>query len=189
MDECKGIYFLLDAFSEVIKQYNNVRLLIIGDGNINKCFEYCKDIWSKVTFTGFIQKEQLINFYQIADLGIVPSIYDHCPYSILEMISFKIPLILSNIEGLNEMLDESQCLFLNPEILENGDILFTKKMISEAILSFLQNENYSKNLANNAYKVIDNKFSAQKMAKFMVDAFYQTKSEYSTITLVPNTEC
>jgi glycosyltransferase len=175
LDKSKGYSFLLEAFAEVVKQYNNIRLLIIGDGEINTCFNYCKNIWGKVTFTGYVQKEQLFKFYQIADMGIIPSIYDHCPYSVLEMISFRIPLIMSNIEGLNEILTDNQCLFVNPEILQNGEISFNIKDIAEAILFIIQNKTTAIKMANRAYEVIDSKFSAQKMAKSMEELFYKTQ--------------
>ncbi|MBN2769754.1 MAG: glycosyltransferase [Spirochaetes bacterium] len=55
-----------------------------------------------------------MQYYKITDMGISPSSYDHCPYSVLEMLANSIPLIMSGIKGLDELLTDNECLFINP---------------------------------------------------------------------------
>lgn len=39
-----------------------------GSGNYDKCFQECKDICSKITFTGLLEKQDLHELYQMADI-------------------------------------------------------------------------------------------------------------------------
>lgn len=168
LDPSKGLYFLFDAFVEVLKQNNNVRLVLIGeDSGPEKICQYlthCENIWSKVTFTGFLEQETILKFYQIADIGIMPSIYDHCPYVALEMISYNIPLIITNIEGLNEILTANQSVYLTPFFDNEGNILLDKSEIAHAILSLVNDKEKIKRISSEYQQLIINHFPAQQMA-------------------------
>lgn len=172
LDKSKGLNLLIDAFKEVCIQFDDIRLVIVGEDSgpdtVSEYFLMCKDIWSKVTFTGYVNYETMQSLYEIADIGIVPSIYDQCPYVVLEMICYNIPLIISNIDGLNEILGKDQCIYLKPQINSEGDISFSIKEISEAIISLLRNfESLSKTLTIEYQSIIDGKFSHKHMGEEM----------------------
>lgn len=168
LDSSKGIYSLIDSFSEVIKQHNNIRLVLIGeDSGPDKICQYlahCNNIWSKITFTGFLKYEEVLKFYQIADVGIIPSIYDHCPYVALEMIGHNIPLVISDTEGLNEILAESQSLYIKPFTNKNGYLNFRPDDISDAILSLIKSHSTAKRISKDYNHLIRTKYSAKLMA-------------------------
>ena len=67
-----------------------------------------------MTYTGFLSKDHVTSFYKIADIVIAPSVYDHCPYTVLEMMASRIPLIVSRINGLDELLSDDHCDVLVP---------------------------------------------------------------------------
>jgi glycosyltransferase len=171
LDRGKGLFFLIDAFTEVCKQYDNVRLLLVGDDigpdKISQYLTHCKNIWAKVTFTGFVDQETMMKFYQIADVGIIPSIYDHCPYVALEMICHNVPIIISNTEGLNEILTDKQSVYLTPHYDNEGNIVFNKKEISGAILSLVNYSEKAKRLTKDYPELIQTRFSGQRMGRAM----------------------
>jgi glycosyltransferase involved in cell wall biosynthesis len=171
IDPCKGVYYLLDAFKVAVKINNNLRLIFMGQGDIEGCFKKLDSSYGKISFTGFLKREVVDQFYTIADIGIVPSIYDHCPLTILEMMSYKIPLIISRIPGPDEMLDESQCLFIDPVISDSGDIGFNNSEITDSILLLSENIKLRHRLAYNAIKVLHEKFSAELLAINMKSIF------------------
>ncbi len=171
LDKGKGLYFLLDAFTEVVKQFSNIRLLLVGDDSgpdkINMYLSHCLNIWGKVTFTGFVEYEVMKKLYLIADIGIVPSVYDHCPYTVLEMMAHKIPLVLSRINGLSEMLNDSQCIFIEPIVDGCGELSFNKDEITKAILFLVNDEEKVKQITRDYPELIYNKFSGEHMASEM----------------------
>ena len=146
---------------------DDIRLVIIGQGDIQECLRRSGSFYGKITFTGFLPSEKVTAFYQIADVGVVPSVYDHCPYTVLEMMAYKIPLILSKINGLNEMLNEEQCVFINPIISEDGEVSFDIKELAEAILLLVNDEKKAKYITKDYPELIRTRFSVERMAREM----------------------
>lgn len=172
IDPCKGIIFLMEAFEHACKRNNDLRLVLLGQGNIQDCQKKMQSCFGKATYTGFLPKSIVNQFYKVADIGIVPSVYDHCPYTVLEMIANKIPLIMSRINGLDELLSDEECLFINPIVNSEGDITFNIKELSEAILTLAGDKNLRARLAENSYKRFKRKFTATRMAVEMHRLFH-----------------
>jgi glycosyltransferase involved in cell wall biosynthesis len=179
VDKCKGISFLIEAFMEALQYQENLRLVIVGQGDIQDCMKKTGLSYGKITYTGFIPSDKVTDFYKIADVGVVPSIYDHCPYTVLEMMAHKIPLILSRINGLDEMLGDGQCLFVDPVISEDGEISFDPKEIAKEILSVVGNKEKGKELTNDYPELMRTRFSSKRMA---TELYTVLETLYETVT-------
>ena len=176
IDPCKGIFYLLEAFEEACKHNHSLRLVLLGQGNIQDCLKRYKSFFGKITYTGFLPSKQVLTFYQIADIGIIPSIYDHCPYVALEMIGHNIPLIISNTEGLNEILTDNQSVYLTPVFDSEGNITFDKIELAGAILSLLGDDKLKADLITADYPyLIKTRFSAKRMSKEFSSALLRIK--------------
>lgn len=103
LDAIKGIGTLIQAFHILLRKSKNYRLVIVGDGDFSSCLNRCKADWSKVVFTGRLKKEQLYDFYQMADIGVMPSMHEQCSYVAIEMMMFGLPMVVSTTTGLKEM--------------------------------------------------------------------------------------
>lgn len=173
LDKGKGLHFLLMAFNEIFKKDKNVKLIIIGEDSgtesIRQFLSYLKDSWHNVTFTGFLRQIDVLKFYQIADTGIIPSIYDHCPYAAIEMAAYNIPLIISDTEGLNEMFSEEQAVYLRPVYEADGSISFDTLEMADTILALIENKKKRNKMVKNYPELINTKFSGERMAKEMYD--------------------
>jgi len=99
---------------------------------------------------------------------VVPSIYEPCSYSRLEMIASGIPLILTRIEGFSDMSEGEQCIFINRHINHDGDIFFDTDEFCSAILSLSGDDKLAETIASNAYRDLLTKNSASNMAKEMI---------------------
>jgi len=170
LEDSKGVNFLINAFIEVIEQYSNVRLVIAGDDTgkekISQYLSQCNNLWGKITFTGFLEKKLLEKIYQIADIGVIPSIYDQCSYVALEMIGYNIPLIISDTDGLNEILKKNQAIFLNQSIDNEGNVFFERNEISNAILTLLKDDgSITNSLTYNYSNILRTRFSSDRMGK------------------------
>ncbi len=173
LDNGKGLHFLLMAFNEVFTKDKNVKLVIIGEESgtesIRQFLSYLKDSWHNVTFTGFLRHSDVLKFYQIADVGIIPSIYDHCPYAAIEMAAHNIPLIISDTEGLNEMFSEEQAVYLRPFCETDGSISFGNMETADTILALIGDKKKRNKMGKNYGRLIKTKFSGERMAKEMHD--------------------
>lgn len=101
----KGIIELVRAFKKILGVIPNCKLLVVGDGCYDLCLKEIKPFFSKIIFTGYIEKELLIKLYHIADIGVLPSYFEECNYVVLEMMSTKLPYVISRVPGLTDFLD------------------------------------------------------------------------------------
>ena len=112
--DIKGHYTLINAFKNVCEYYDNVQLIIVGDGN--KLFEYksyVKDIGleKKVLFTGRISdKKELNRILHEADLMVLPTKMEGLPRTIIEAMAVGLPCLSSPTAGVPELIDK-QYLF------------------------------------------------------------------------------
>ena len=108
----------------------------------------------------------------MADIGIVPSVYDHCPYTALEMMANNIPLIVSRINGLDELLDDTLCIFINAVLSIEGDISFDIKDLSNTILMLSLNKSLRSELTARSFEVLTERFAfSEGVANFYVLTF------------------
>ncbi|MGH2278558.1 glycosyltransferase family 4 protein [Aliarcobacter sp. ERUVET-7] len=105
----KGINELIEAFINLSKKYNNLKLLLVGDyeehlnpiKNENKILI---DSLDSIITVGF--QNDIRDFFSITDLFVLPSYREGLPNSLIEAGSFGIPLLATNINGCNEIIDD-----------------------------------------------------------------------------------
>lgn len=175
IDEGKGIFFLLKAFFEVCKQRADLHLIFAGNGDLKRAFEQIKQFHGRIHFTGYLDKKKLEELYLISDIGILPSLYEQCPYSLLEMMDYKLPVITSKIEGIKEIYNENQCVFIEPTINRTGEISLSINEIKEAILKLTTNKKEAIQMARKAFIELSDKFSSKKMAETLYQAYISNK--------------
>lgn len=133
LDSIKGIVYLMDAFRVLSGKNNDLRLVVIGEGNFKSCLKFAEGLWNKITFTGFIDKDKILEFYEMADLGVVPSIHEEFGYVALEMMMAGLPLIANNTTGLAELTENGKygLLYNHNKTLEADGFLSTcEKVLS-----------------------------------------------------------
>jgi glycosyltransferase len=151
LDQIKGLDILIDAFKLILHKGLNFRLVIVGEGDYSKYFKECKNYWSKITFTGPLEKEYLYKIYKIADVGVMASMHEQCSYVAIEMLMFNIPLIISTTPGLNEVLDNEENKIKVVEL--NEDVVISSVDLSLKIQSCMaRNTTDYRNIYVSKYK-------------------------------------
>ena len=151
IDEVKGVSYLIKAFREVLKKLPNCRLIIAGSGNYDTFFKEAKDICTKITFTGLLEKEELNELYQIADVGVVPSLFEPFGYVAVEMMMHELPVAVTATSGLNEVVDDTCGLKIPITVLPDS-VEIDATLLSEKILYLLQHPNEAKQMGQNGRK-------------------------------------
>lgn len=112
ISELKGIFIYIEAFKQIVKVYNDCRLVIVGPiPDWKVILEKCYPILTKISFTGQLPSKELEKWYEVADIGILPSYTEQCSYVGLEMKAHGLPIIASDGFGV-------RCMFNN----ENAEI-------------------------------------------------------------------
>lgn len=165
----KGIKELLNAVKQI--KDKKVKLLIVGSVNfkLNGNSEYYQDIVRQIEdnqecikFTGFVDNELLYQYYQIADVQAVPSIWQEVAGIVtIEGMYSGLPLIITHSGGMTEYVDESCAC-----IIEQGVGLEEK--LAEKILYLYEHEDVRKRMG---------KAALENATKFSKEKFYNNFME------------
>jgi glycosyltransferase involved in cell wall biosynthesis len=104
----KGILDLLQSFSEVKKSYNNLCLLLVGDGPFSselKNWVFKHNLTDSVKFLGW--SNLAMDYIQIADIVVHPSYQEAFPQIMIETLYFNKPLIITPVSGTKELSELS----------------------------------------------------------------------------------
>ena len=95
--EQKNHAFLIDIFSEISKQCENAKLMLVGDGELKEQISrkvLDKGLKDKVIFTGV--QEDVVPFYQAMDVFLFPSLYEGLGMVAVEAQATGLPCIISD---------------------------------------------------------------------------------------------
>jgi glycosyltransferase involved in cell wall biosynthesis len=103
----KSLELLIGAFRTLVDDGMMVSLAIVGDGPYRQEMEETLTGYP-VTFTGFLQGEQLQQAYASADLFVFPSATDTFGNVVLEAQASGIPVIVSDSGGPRELMIDGE---------------------------------------------------------------------------------
>jgi glycogen(starch) synthase len=107
----KGFQIALEALPGVIERLGNVRFLVAGSGTAESELRAQADalgLTTHGTFLGWIGDDVLHSLYRIADLTVVPSIYEPFGLVALEAMASGCPCIVADTGGLREVVPNEQ---------------------------------------------------------------------------------
>ena len=149
----KGVHTLIEAFKNINNE--NIRLNIIGKGYDEEEFKQMAQNDSRIKFHGFVENQDIIQFYNMTNILVIPSIcYDNSPLVIYESFSTGTPVVGSNIGGIPELIEDGINGFLFEA--ENSDDLKEKlvKIINDKDLLKQMEQNALKSLPENSMDVM-----------------------------------
>ncbi|PAD35117.1 glycosyltransferase family 4 protein, partial [Terribacillus saccharophilus] len=160
--ERKGILDLIEA-AKFITKNGNVEFVIAGDGELFE--ESVKVVKSaglekKFKFVGWVNEKEKNDLLRRADLFVLPSYNEGLPLSILEAMSFYLPIVSTNVGSIDEAVKNKE----NGELVQPGSV----KELEKAILNVLEPKNllnYSKKSRQMAEEMFDNKEYFLKIEK------------------------
>jgi glycogen(starch) synthase len=103
----KGFQLALDALPGVIERVGNVRFLVAGSGTHEQELKEQAErlgLLDHGAFLGWIGDDALHSLYRIADLCVVPSIYEPFGLVALEAMASGCPCIVADTGGLREVV-------------------------------------------------------------------------------------
>ena len=168
----KGIQYLLSALSQL--ENEDLVLLIVGSGEYEielKSRVQELGLADKVIFTGNIPQENLVFYYLMSDLVVVPSITygigDPWVLVLNEAMYFKKPVIATEAVGAAcDMIKDNENGFIVPE--KDADAL------AQSMVKILEDNDLKLEMGQKSYEIIQNKFRYHNM----VNGFKQAV-EYS----------
>ncbi|MFX1519042.1 MAG: glycosyltransferase family 4 protein [Promethearchaeota archaeon] len=166
----KGLIYLLKALAGIKKTVPEIQLFVIGKGKLRPYYEELTrkfHIEDKVTFTGFVKENTLINYYALADLLVLPSISKLEGFGMvaLEALAFETPVITTDIAGVSEVLTKEKCGI----VIESKNSL----ALTNAIQTFLLDRELARVMGMRGRKVIAQKYNWTDISKRMINVYQE----------------
>jgi glycogen(starch) synthase len=170
----KGVQTLVNALPKILSRVN-AKIVIVGDGGMKD--PLIRQVANmrlahKIMFTGFLDDETLRKLYQVADVCVVPSLYEPFGITALEAMAAKTPLVVSNTGGLSEIVEHDR----------TGTKVFPGNADSVAwgITRVLLDPGYAKWIRTNAYQKALEVYDWVKIAKQTKEFYERVLEEYDS---------
>jgi len=165
-----GIDFLIKAFNEVLKKYQdkNLKLKIVGEGSKKeKYVKLCKElhITDKVEFTGKVPHEEVVKFHQQMDIFVCLSTLDSESFgvSLVEAMACGKPVIASDVAGFKEVIENDANGILVPKN--------SFKEAAEAMSFYIENPDKAKEKGANARLRVMQHYDWNKNVDLMLSVY------------------
>lgn len=180
----KGSDVLLEAFISLGMEYiksNNLKLLYVGegitgdvgDGNMKDDLQRktVENNFSQyVKFFGSVSHEKVPEMYKLADIYVKPSLLEGSPISLREAMFNGLPIIGSNVDGINNHL-----------IHEKNGVLFEKGNstdLKNKIIQLVDDSSLAHNLGACAKKDYSNQYIFQNMISDHIKLYKEVIDSY-----------
>lgn len=155
----KGIIYLIEAFSKLKKERNNIVLIIIGRGECRDELESLSEnlnIKDSIYFRDYVEDELLPAYYLLCNICVVPSINygmgDPWVFIVNEALYFGKPVVATNAVGAAfDMIKDGENGFMVPEKDSYALYSAMKKILSDPVLEMKMGEE-SKRIIEDGFK-------------------------------------
>ena len=162
----KGVHYLLQAMPHVIEYFPKARLVLVGTGPLER---YLKDLSKRlglqnsVMFLGYVSDGRIRTLFALADVVVVPSIFEGCPLVLLEAMAAGKPVIASAVQGIAEVVKPD----FSGLLIKPGNI----HEIEQAIVRLMEDKDFADYLGENARQTILKDYSWEKIARRTMEVY------------------
>ena len=156
----KGVQYLIGAMPKILEHYHDAKLVIAGKGGMIdelKQEVYNLGLGNKVCFAGYLNGKDVGKMYKAADISVFPSTYEPFGIVTLEAMLAEIPVVVSDIGGLNEIVDHRQTGMKS--------YCGNSNSIADSILELLFDPALCNNIVKKAKAKVRNEYNWNKIAQ------------------------
>ena len=172
----KDYPLMVEIANEVYKETDKVHFELAGDGpEMGKIIDLIKHYRLEKIFSlhGFVKNR--FEFYKGLDLYLNTSFHEGIPISILEAMSYGIPIIAPNVGGLNEILEDG----IQGYLVEGRD----PKVFANRCLEIYNNIYLKHSMKYSAREKVENEFSNDRMAIEYYNLYFDIYNNTINISL------
>lgn len=162
----KGHAWLLEAMADVVKVIPDVVLLVVGDGPDRESLKQKAanlGISENLIWMGQKLPEEVYRLYAVMDVVAVPSLFEGFGLTAAEAMAAGLPVVASSVEGLSEVVADSQTGYLLPP----GN----SKVLAEALVKLLKNPELRLKMGQRAHEVVQKEFSLAQFQTTILAAY------------------
>lgn len=166
----KGHSYLITAFSELLKDFPNLKLILTSDGPLKTelvALTKTLGVSNYVYFAGRVSYEKLLEILKRTDFYVFPSLSELFPFAILEAMAANKPVIATDVGDVSKVIIDGNTGILVP----SG----SSKSLYIAIKELLENPLKAKELGNHARSLVEELFNINTIASTLVTCYYAVK--------------
>jgi glycosyltransferase involved in cell wall biosynthesis len=181
INEKKGIELLLESFVKITENQKELLLVLAGSGTkeyVKKIKELTKKmrLEKKVIFTGLITENEKLDMLESASLFVLTSHSDVHPIAVQDALTMSLPVIITEACDYPEVKDYDAGLIIDEDV----------EQITNAILSIIDDEERLKKMANNARRLVLEKFQLKVQIKKYEEMYRDVIKRHNQIQIKNN---
>jgi glycosyltransferase involved in cell wall biosynthesis len=110
----KNVDFLMDVYRELIKHYDDINLIVVGEGPYLEALKQKSRDLERVKFLGLVENSRLPLIYSSSDVFVFPSVTDTFGMVVLESQSCGLPALVSDKGGPQKIVINGETGFAIP---------------------------------------------------------------------------
>jgi len=168
----KGLPDLIRSASYICREYPDMKFILAGDGPLkNKLMRQVNQLGlnNNFSFAGYLDRNELLTYYQLATICVLPSYHEGLPTVLLEAMSCGIPTVATSVAGNAELVKDGETGFLVPPK--------NPQKLAEAILRILADEKLRQNMGRNAREKAEHLYDWEVMIDKIVECYKSVLSK------------
>ena len=162
----KGVNLLVKAFAELVKELDNVRLVIVGpdDGFLPTLKKQIEDlkIVDRILFTGPLYERDKLEAYVDADVYVLPSVYEIFGITVLEACACGTHVIVTDRCGIADFVEKVGYV-----------VEYDKEQLRDAIFKILSDAGLRIRFGEKGKRLVNAEFGWDKVVR-KVEEIYET---------------
>ncbi|MFK8031721.1 MAG: glycosyltransferase [Gammaproteobacteria bacterium] len=157
---------LLRCFKRIHQKHPDARMWMLGVGPLEAELKaYCTklELDDTVSFVGFV--EDLASMLPLIDIQVHPSQIEGVPLSICSGMAAGLPIVVSDVGGIPEILEHQKRALLTPRSDEDAFV--------DAVNYFIENPEYAKQMGNAAKHFIENDYSLNTAVSHLEACYHE----------------
>lgn len=170
IEDYKGLEYLLKAIKFVKKDYNDVKVVIAGRGDIEKYKDLLHIHKENIEIINrYIYDNEVSDLFQKASIVVLPYVEASQSGIVPIAYAFKKPVVVTNVGSIPEVVDDGKTGFIVPA--KNS------KDLANAILKIMHDEKLKREMGLNGYNKMLNELSWDKISVDLVKTYIELSEE------------
>ncbi|MFB6186334.1 MAG: glycosyltransferase family 4 protein [Halobacteriaceae archaeon] len=115
----KGVPHLLKAFADIREDYENLRLVLVGENDLSSDDKDLVEKHSDIVWIDSLPYQDMPKLYNICDIGVLPSVpvtnnEEQFGMAILEAMACGLPTVVTNVGGLPYVVNDKETSLVVP---------------------------------------------------------------------------
>jgi phosphatidylinositol alpha-1,6-mannosyltransferase len=166
LDHTKGMEYLIEAFSMLVKEIPDVKLVLVGKGPLKKSLQMHlnKSVLKKsVLFYGAASNNELPQIYAASNVVALPSLIEGFGIVLLEAMATAKPCVAAKAGGTEDAIEDGVTGFLVPHA--------DSKALFEKIFILLEDKELSNKFGNAGRKRVEKMFTWERVAQQTIELY------------------